>query len=518
MKTMKQNQMGTGKLLGLLVIVFLAFSCKKDDPVHGAPTISFAGEDRIEVKRGDPISVSFNLNAEGGSKELLVYRGGGLLERVALNSTASTYTYSNQTVPSTAEEGEEFEYEFVLVNNQNTQSARIGLTVITIAYETITVGGQTLYDVEIPDDGVVESGVSVKFVKGRNYYLSAALSFQEGASLTIEEGVHVYTKTGEETPVSIEITAGADIQIAGSATDPVVITSDKTLTGDAAPGDWGTLTLRGNQGSIRYLRTEYGGARNFRINSAGSGITIEYVQIFKAQQESLMITDGNTNLKYVVVTDNDAGSSVRIGEAYSGNIQFAIVTASPEAVKGNERDEFDIRETSSPRIANLTLIGPGEDEPNTHGMRIRSNSSPKVYNTVVADFRRRGVRLNDNVVVTDLNGPTVFAYSYVFNVRTDPYRDDTSNGNPFRGAVDSDGNFQNPFHNNVTGFEGNTPILATIPGIGVGDFVPDAEEASEFNPSSIGSFFSSAPFAGAVQNAANDWTIGWVKNSDGSVR
>lgn len=517
---MKQNRMRAIKLLGILTVALLSFSCKKDNekPVLDAPTISFAGEERIDVKRGEPISVTLNLEADGGNKELLVFRGGGLLDQVPLNNTASAYTYTNQTVPSDAMEGEELEYEFALVNTQDAQSERVTLTVVTVAYDEITVGGETLYEVEIPADGVVESGESIKLIKGRNYYLASTLVFQDGASLAIEEGVHVYLKADGSNLVSIEITAGADIEIAGTATDPVVITSEKTLTGDAAPDDWGTLTLRGNSGSIKYLRLEYGGARNLRLNAAGSGITIEYVQVFKAQREALMITDGDTNLKYVVITDNADGSSVRIGEAYSGNIQFAIVTASPEAVGGNERDEFDIRETSSPRIANLTLTGPGVGEPNTHGMRIRSSSSGKIYNTIVADFRRRGVRLNDNVVVTDLNGPTVFAYSYVFNVRTDPYRDDTDHGNPFRGYLDEAGNLQNPFHNNVTGFDDGSPILATIAGIGVDSFIPEAAQASAFDPASLGSFFTSAPYVGAIQDEANDWTRGWVKNADGSLR
>src|SRR5690606_6206044 len=99
------------------------------------------------------------------------------------------------------------------VNTQDTQSERIALTVVTVAYDEINVGGETLYDVEIPADGVVEGGESIKFINGRNYYLSSTLVFQDGASLTIEEGVHVYLKADPENPVSIDITAGADIQI-----------------------------------------------------------------------------------------------------------------------------------------------------------------------------------------------------------------------------------------------------------------------------------------------------------------
>jgi hypothetical protein len=50
------------------------------------------------------------------------------------------------------------------------------------------------------------------------------------------------------------------------------------------------------------------------------------------------------------------------------------------------------------------------------------------------------------------------------------------------------------------------------------DFVPDAAPSTSFDPSTIDSFFQSVSFAGAVENAANDWTTGWVKNPDGTIR
>lgn len=509
MKVVKQTQKKAARLLGVVAVLFMVFSCTKEDPVYSDPTISFADGDYIEVKRGEAIVVNFNLNAEGGNKELLVYRDGGLLERVALNSTATTYTYNSQVVPATAAEGEEFEYEFALLNTQDVQSGRLALTVSTIAYDAVTIGDQSVYEVDIPADGSVESGVSLKFVTGRKYSIGETLFFQSGAELIIEEGVEIYFKED----VSIDLTAGSNVEITGTASAPVVLTSEKVLTGGAAPGDWGTFNIRGNEGVVHYLRLEYGTARSFRLNGAGVGIDIAYVQAYKADGEGIMMTNGDANAKYLVATDC-IGGGFRIGDDYTGNIQFAISTTS---IAG-EQDEFTVRETAAPRIANVTVLGPGTTVTNTHGIRLRAASAAKIYNAVVAEFPRRGLRLNDDIVITDLNGPTVFAYSYIFNVPTDPYRDDTDHGNPFRGSLDANGDLQNPFFNNVTGFDGSRPILSDIAGIGVGDFVPAATQTSAFNPTTLGSFFSSAAFVGAIQNAENDWTRGWVKNSDGSIR
>src|SRR5690606_5269624 len=86
---------------------------------------------------------------------------------------------------------------------------------------------------------------------------------------------------------------------------------------------------------------------------------------------------------------------------------------------------------------------------NTHGMRLRSSSAAKIYNSLVAFYPRRGVRLNDQVETVDINGPTVLAYSYVFQVPSQTYRDDRSGGtNPFQGFY-SDGLASNPYFNNI---------------------------------------------------------------------
>jgi hypothetical protein len=511
------------KMLVMGLLCFMAaitFSCKDDDdnpPVFSDPELSLVGNEKIEVQRGQAINVTFNLNAEGGNKELVVYRGGGVLEIIPLTPTATTFNYTNQSVPADATEGQEFEYQFELVNTQNRPSNRVSLTVSTLAYPSITIGGETLFAVTIPEDGIVEQ--DYLFVTGRRYFIERTMDFQSGNTLTIQQGVEVYLKAGNTPITDIIIREGAQADVRGTAQNPVVFTSEKTLTGDPGAGDWGWFNLRGqgpgsNSGTVEYLRMEYGGVRNFRLQNVGNGTTIRYIQVFKTSGEGIMPTDGDVNMRYLVATDCAAGG-FRIGDAYSGNIQFGIAMISQTF---EDNSEVEIRESSSARLSNFSVIGPGSDAPNTSGIRMRAASSGKVYNSVIASFPRRGLRLNDNIEVTDLNGPTVFAYSFIFDVPTDPYRDDTANGNPFRGFIDSNGEFQNPFFNNVTGLEGNTPTLLSIAGIGPVDFIPDATQASEFDPSSLGSAFVSAPFVGAVENSANDWTIGWVKNPDGSIR
>lgn len=510
-------QIFRNSLLAFSALLLIFSSCgEKEEPLLPIPTITIEGGNVLEVRRGSSITVNLNLNTEGNNRELVVYRDGGVLEVIPLTATANSFTYSNQSVPATAVEGQEFAFEFAVVNTQGTSSERVGLTVVTIAYDTITIGGQTLFEVDIPEDGIVEG--EVRFISGRNYFVGRTMSFASGASLTVQEGVKVYVGSGDIL-TDIVINNGATAQIVGTAQNPVVFTSSNTLSGTEDSGDWGVFNIRGNggnsnSGTYRYIRFEYGNARNFRLQNVGSGTTIDHIQVFRAAGEGIMSTDGTVNMQYLVTTDCEGGG-FRLGDAYSGNIQFGISIISRT---WGDNSEVEIRESASPTLSNFTVIGPGATAGNTSGIRLRAVSRGKVYNSIVASFQRRGVRLNENVNVTDLTGETVFAHSFVFDVPNEPFRDDRTGGtNPFRGFVDAEGAFQNPFFNNVTGFEGGQPVLTSIAGIGAGSFVPSAAQASAFNPSSL-SGFAAAPFVGAVQNAANDWTRGWVKNPDGTVR
>lgn len=512
---------GHMRFLLLCVPIMVLISCSNEDenPVLPDPTLSVEEGDFLEVKRGEAITVTILLDATAGNKDLIVYRGGGVLETVPLNQNAASVTYSNQSVPDDAQEGEEIEYEFAVVNTQGTVSARIPLTVSTVAYDAVTVGSETLYQVTIPEGGLISE--DYKFVTGRKYLVANSMDFQSGTTLTVEPGVEIYMSAGNTPLNDIIIREGAQIDMQGTAEQPIIITSENVLTDNPAnPGDWGWLNIRGegpgsNSGIVRYVRSEYGGARNFRLQGVGAATVIDHVQVYKASGEGIMSTDGDVNMKYLVATDCEGGA-YRFGDAYAGSIQFGLAMTSTTY---DDNSEVDIRETSTVRLANFSIIGPGRDAENTAGIRMRGNSSGKIYNSIVASYPRRGVRLNDDITVTDLEGPTVFAYSYVFDVRRDPYRDDTDHGNPFMGFVDDNGSFQNPFFNNVTGLDGDDPELISIDGIGTNNPVPTASQASDFDPETLaGAGFESAPFVGAIQDADNDWTVGWVKNADGSIR
>lgn len=519
-----KNQ-GLWTFIGLWLIVSLG-ACSKDDPIT-PPNIednivSIVGETTALGKPGDDVSVDLTFDNPGNGAILIIYLNDGPLRSVPLQNGQTTYTFEGETLPSGVEEGDIVKYSFFLADEKNTiQTDAVDFEVSVALYDEIQIGSTSVFALEVPD-GIVESG-KIKLATGRKYWLPASIHFMAGTHLEMQAGSELYmnTETGEIYDVVID--EGAQLTVSGTSTSPVVVTSDKLLRNEnPEPGDWGQFNIKGEgngsaSGSVAYLRLEYPGDRGFRLQGVGNGTSISYVQVYRALGEGIMPTDGDVAMKYLIAI-NCEGGSFRFGDAYSGNVQFAISQTSEFY---DEVEAVAVRETASPILSNFTVIGPGEDVDDTHGMRLRANSSAKVYNTIIADFPRRGLRLNDEVTVTDLEGPTVFAYSYIFKVPRDPYRDDTDNGNPFQGYIDAGGVFHNPFFNNVTGFEDNDddedPIVTEIAGIGTHEYIPSATVASEFNPSSLQSFFSSVNFVGAIENGDSDWTKGWVRNYEGNI-
>jgi len=478
------------------------------DPVFEAPVLSISDASAV-LKPGEDFEVSFTLDAEAGNQTLIVNRGGGLLEQVALEAEATSEDYTI-TVSNELTEGDGEVYEFILVDVQDQQSDPVSFTVDVAVYDLTTVNGTELYAVAAPEDGIIGDGVAVKFSEGRSYYIDNSLQFDDGSSLTIEPGVTVYF----DTTASIGVIAlpGSTVNVEGSATSPIVMTSANSLNDTAEPGDWDTFELEGTTNAVfRYVRTEYA-VEGLRIDEVDNTNTVEYVQAFNADEEGFYITDGDIHLSYLVNTKS-RDNGFRVGDGFEGTFQFIIN-------QGFDHDETDfiLRETATTTAANMTLLGPGQnaDEGGDIFEMDTEVNLFKIYNTVLAESPDEDLKLQP-ITVTDLDGEAVFAYSFAFN-NADPIKDDAID---FFGTFDAQGAIvTNPFFNNALtgGADPDDFTFDVIAGIEVDDFVPDAEQTSAFDPADLGGSFVSAPFVGAVQDAANDWTVGWVKNVDGSIR
>jgi len=280
------------------------------------------------------------------------------------------------------------------------------------------------------------------------YYLRGQIYVKNNAVLTIDPGVVI---RGDHTAVGagLFVTKGAKIIAVGTATSPIVFTSDNA-PGSRNKGDWGGVILLGkasyninggvnniegiaastdteygggatpddndNSGTLKYVRIEFGGyvyAANQEINgltfgAVGRGTTIDYVQVSHANDDSFEWFGGTVNCKHLVAyrgLDDDFDTD----NGYSGNVQFILGVRDPQVsdnplVSTSEGFESDNNATStavspytSAIFTNCTLIGPSYRLTLPNGgtlasgykraARLRRNTQLKVYNSVFLDFQ-----------------------------------------------------------------------------------------------------------------------------------
>jgi urease beta subunit len=154
------------------------------------------------------------------------------------------------------------------------------------------------------------------------YFLDGVLSVASGATLTIPAGTKITAKAGAEaTATYVVVQMGGKIDIQGTASNPVVMTS----AGKTA-GDWGGLVIAGkatttkganataevggikyggtanddNSGSIKYLAIEYAGAainsesefNGLTLYAVGSATTIDNVAITNGTDDGVEFFGG----------------------------------------------------------------------------------------------------------------------------------------------------------------------------------------------------------------------------------
>jgi hypothetical protein len=228
------------------------------------------------------------------------------------------------------------------------------------------------------------------------YRLTGRLQVNNGAVLTIPAGTRIEATGG--TAAYIAVAQGGKINVNGTSTNPVVMTSGLAVK---APGDWGGLVICGkapintvsggtqtaqsevadltyggtiandNSGSIRYLRLEYTGAafsavkefNGVSLFGVGSGTVFEYVQCYAGSDDGFEFFGGTVNTSYLVSLGNE-DDQFDWTEGWNGtNTNWYGKIFFGKGNRGIEADnyEFGFANTpiSNPTITGLSLVGPG---------------------------------------------------------------------------------------------------------------------------------------------------------------
>ena len=245
------------------------------------------------------------------------------------------------------------------------------------------------------------------------YYLRGQIYVKNNATLTIDPGVVI---RADRTAIGagLFITKGAKINAVGTATSPIVFTSD-AAPGQRNKGDWGGLILLGkgsfnvnngvnniegiaatadteygggatpddndNSGILKYVRIEYGGyvyvagseINGLTFGAVGRGTTVDYVQVSYTNDDSFEWFGGAVNCKHLVAF-NGLDDDFDTDNGFSGNVQFVLGVRDPQisdnplapvGASTSEGFESDNNATSaavspytSAIFSNCTMVGP----------------------------------------------------------------------------------------------------------------------------------------------------------------
>jgi len=257
------------------------------------------------------------------------------------------------------------------------------------------------------------------------YLVTGPVLMASGATLTIPAGTTIRIQpVGVNAYIAIQ--QGAQINAVGSASEPIVLTSN---AGSPGAGDWGGLVVCGrapinstpvgsdntatsevgqlsyggnieadNSGTIQYMRIEYAGGAidgNAELNglslyAVGSGTTIDHIQIFEGSDDGVEFFGGTVNVSQVAVV-NAQDDSIDWTEGYTGTLTDVYVqhggTVNDKAFEcdgynsdfSNEGGYF-----SAPNVNNVTVIGTGLA--GNEAIRLRAGTQGIFTNVVVTDF------------------------------------------------------------------------------------------------------------------------------------
>lgn len=295
--------------------------------------------------------------------------------------------------------------------------------------------------VEDPNGYILSGDITTSrtLLKGKTYSLENLVYVKSGATLTIEPGVTIRVFKGKN---ALVITRGSKIMAEGTATEPIVLTSNEA---SPAPGDWGGIIMLGNatanssfngnagvgeiegginnaagdglyggtndndnSGVIKYVRIEYGGypfqpdkeLNSLTMGGVGNGTVIDYVQCSYGGDDAFEWFGGTVNAKHLIASygvddefDTDNG--------FRGTVQFAIairdknkadISGSNGFESDNDASGTTTTPITAPVFANITMIGPKQDASTTiasnfkRGAHLRRNTRTSILNSVIMGY------------------------------------------------------------------------------------------------------------------------------------
>ncbi|WP_310590325.1 cell shape-determining protein MreB [Dyadobacter sp. NIV53] len=420
-----------------------------------------------------------------------------------------------------------------------------------------------------------EIAASETWTKNNIYLLKGFVYVKSGAVLTIEPGTIIkgggiaLDPTGAGKGGTLIINAGAQIKAIGTATEPIVFTSN-AAPGARGYGDWGGIVIFGkaphnqiastpaeggiagllgadniaadNSGNLQYVRIEFPGIallagseiNGLTLYAVGSGTTIDHVQVSYSGDDSYEWFGGTVNAKYLVAFrgydddwDTDWG--------FTGKVQYALSLRDPlfadqSGSNGFESDNF--KGTGEPatapnnglpftapvfaNVSNFAFSGTPSSAaasgsgPYQSAMHLRRNTDITILNSVFAGYPE-GLRLDGANTLAHATAGTLNLKGIVLANTTIPVRGDRA----ATGVSDAQATayFSAAERKNTILTDASTLLLnANNFNLTAPAFLPQATSPllkdAVWDGKGTDAFFTKELFRGAF--GTTDWTTGWT--------
>ncbi|WP_297098037.1 hypothetical protein [uncultured Draconibacterium sp.] len=212
------------------------------------------------------------------------------------------------------------------------------------------------------------------------YDLSGSFIVADGATLTIPAGTNIVAEAGG-TDVYLAVLMGGKIEINGTASSPVIMSSP-----NANPGDWGGLTICGratttaganseaevggfiyggdddadNSGTVTYLvikgtgaqineESQYNGVSCYAL---GSGTTMNNIAVINGSDDGIEFFGGTVSVTNMFLQNNE-DDAIDWTEGWSGTVNNAYVE---HTIEGFSTVIEGDKDNNNPKINNLTAV------------------------------------------------------------------------------------------------------------------------------------------------------------------
>ena len=184
------------------------------------------------------------------------------------------------------------------------------------------------------------------------YNLTSSFTVTSGVTLTIPAGTKIQAAKGG-TEVYIAVLKGGKININGSASNPVVMSSV-----DGEPGDWGGLTICGNASTTAGAdaEAEVGGFKYGGTDDADNSGTINYL-VIKGTGAQINSESQYNGVSLYAVGSGTTLSNIAVLNGADDGIEFFGGTASVTGLylENNEDDSIDWTEGWNGKVKNAYI-------------------------------------------------------------------------------------------------------------------------------------------------------------------